>query len=84
MIAFDDDFRQLFKQVKEERSGRKICLSAVSEKKISNLLNEIIESDVYKRDYEQRTSTLLSDDVSYEESINGLKQIIVSLKAYGY
>ena len=79
MIVFDNSFRQLFEQVKVERSKSRICLSAVSEKKIPDLLKEIIEHDIYKRDYEQRTSTLLSDNVSYEETIKGLKQTIVIL-----
>lgn len=83
LIVFNEDFRRFFEQVKEERSKRKICLSAISERKISDQLKEIISSETYKRDYEQRTATLLRDGVSYEETIEGLNMIVTYLEDLG-
>ena len=75
LISFDEQFFDLYVKVKEERSKIKVCYSAVSEKSISTLLNEIIESDAYKSDYNNRTTTLLMDAVGYKETIDNLKAI---------
>ena len=80
LIDFDDEFRKLFVQVREERSKRKICLSALSRRKLSNLLDEILKNGVYRKDYENRTITFLADGVSYEETIRSLSNIITKLK----
>lgn len=80
LIKFNDDFYDLFKKVKEDRSNISVCISARSDKSISALLNEIIESNVYRLDYENRTATLLMDDSSYEDTINTLNSIIKMLK----
>ena len=75
LISFDEQFFDLYVKVKKERSKNKVCYSAVSEKSISTLLNEIIESDAYKSDYNNRTTTLLMDAVGYKETIDNLKAI---------
>ena len=80
LISFDDSFKDLFMQVREERSQRKICLSALSDRKLSELLKEVIESDIYKADYENRTALLLTDNVSYEEVISNVSSIISRIK----
>ena len=80
LIKFNDDFYKLFNKVKKDRSKRSICLSAISDKPISTLLNEIINSETYRLDYENRTSTLLMYEVKYEDTIHSLGDIISKLK----
>ena len=80
LIKFNDDFYNLFDKVKEDRSKRSVCLSAISDKSISTLLDEIIKFDTYRLDYENRTSTLLMDDTKYEDTINSLNNIIKKLR----
>ena len=45
---------------------------------MSELLNTIIENDVYKDDYETITSRILEEPVSYGVAIESLKEIAAS------
>lgn len=83
LITFDKDFKSLFLQVKEERSQRKICLSALSERNLSDLLNDCVQLNIYKDDYNNRTASLIMDDIVYEETLDCLKEIIINLKELG-
>ena len=66
-------------KVRAERSQRKICLSAISDRSLADLLKEIIRSEIYKADYENRTVMLLTDSVSYKEAIGSVSEIICKL-----
>lgn len=79
LIRFDDEFRELFIKVRTERSQRKICLSAISDRSLADLLKDIIRSEIYKVDYENRTAMLLTDSVSYKEAIDSVSKIICKL-----
>lgn len=43
---------------------------------LEKVLNEIIERDVYKNDYETITTNLLFEVVPYQDAINNLKDIV--------
>lgn len=45
----------------------------------ADLLKEIIRSEIYKADYENRTAILLTDSVSYKEAIGSVSEIICKL-----
>lgn len=45
---------------------------------LKKTLGEIIRTDFYKQDYNRNTKTFLAEGVSYEETIDSLKQIIDS------
>lgn len=45
---------------------------------MNNLLRQIVDSDAYRSDYEQITSALLFEDVSYSTAITVLQHIIDS------
>ena len=45
---------------------------------LNNLLRQIVDSDEYRSDYEQITSALLFEDVSYSTAITALQHIIDS------
>ncbi len=79
LIRFDDEFRELFMKVRAERSQRKICLSAISDRSLADLLKDIIRSEIYKADYENRTAILLTDSVSYKEAIGSVSETTCKL-----
>ena len=54
----------------------KQCPSANDDVDFKVLLNEIIEKDAYKSDYENITSALLFDKVSYNEAVKSLEKIL--------
>ena len=43
---------------------------------MNELLQEIIDTNVYKADYESKTYNMLYKKVSYEEAVETLKKII--------
>lgn len=80
IINIDQAFIALFEQVKAEREPHKTCLSAKSGVNLISLLQEIIDSDVYKADYESKTYNMLYKKVSYDEAIQSLQKIVDKLK----
>ncbi len=67
LISFDDEFDELFLEVRFQRAGMEVCPSALSNVDIRRMIHEICESDFYKRDYEVIASYFVSDPVDYEE-----------------
>lgn len=76
VVQLNDQLKELIVAVRGERSQRKVCLSAKEEVNINLLLQEIIDKKVYKADYEDITSALIYDEVSYSTAITALKEII--------
>ena len=54
------------------------CNSAQDKYNIQNILNEIINTNYYKDDYEKITENLLIKKVNYETAINSIKLIVDS------
>lgn len=77
-VALDDSLKALVKEVREERKPLKKSFSAQDDVNVSELLREIIEKQVYKKDYEENTQELLTKRVPYEEAIKAIEKIIVS------
>ena len=74
-IAITDDFKDLVQQVREHRSRLSICPSAKEDVDIKTLIMEFLDKGFYKSDYENITRTLISDDVTYEQSSLTLREI---------
>ena len=74
-VELNEEVVALFKQVKEYRKGNPVCLSAQDGVNICDILNEIIESDAYKEDYNNQTTKLLYESHPYSKCIESLKQI---------
>lgn len=75
-IKFDDNFFKLYDEVKEIRSNDEDCPSAKPEQDLKKLLREIYNTDYFRADYEDVTSELLFEDVSYSVVKENLKRII--------
>ena len=78
MVKLDDKFRQLVLDVRKERAKNSICRSAQDSVDLLALLSRIIREDVYKYGYNYLTVRLLDEEVSYEQAISALKEIIES------
>ncbi|MCP1108834.1 nucleotidyl transferase AbiEii/AbiGii toxin family protein [Ohessyouella blattaphilus] len=73
---FTPALADLVHEVRLLREPLSLCPSAAKEVDINQVLKEIIEKSVYKKDYHNITERLLFAPVSYEAVITSLKQII--------
>lgn len=81
VVEINDELRQLALEVREERKKHKTCLSAQDGVDINSLLQEIIDKDIYKSDYESITSSLLFEKIEYRTVVEAL-QIIIDSKLF--
>lgn len=51
-----------------------ICPSAQSDVNVPEMLNYLIENEIYKEDYENITARILEEDVSYDVAIEAVKK----------
>ncbi len=79
-INFNEEFYELFKEVRNERKIHEKCLSAMDGVSIKDVLKEILEKDYYKADYEDITCNLLFEKVEYNTVKESLVSIINALK----
>lgn len=77
-IGITDELLKLIPEVRAVRSEMIVCPSAKEGVCVSDLLREIIESDVYKSDYEDITMGLLFVPETYNTVIQSLKKIMNS------
>lgn len=77
-VELDDDFRALVHRVREDRKYHSLCVSAQDNADVPALLEQVIETGCYKKDYEEHTRTMLYAPCNYEEALTGLKKIIDS------
>lgn len=75
LVAQDNSFKKLVKEVREVRAFSPVCLSAKPDVDVVDLLKRIISENVYKSDYKDITANLLEEDLNYETVIPALKQI---------
>ena len=75
VVELNDDFKDLVNQVRETRSQMSICPSAKDGVNISELLDEIIEKEIFKNDYLEITTYFQNHPVSYETAIETLRRI---------
>ena len=78
IVTPDDALKQLIKEVREERKPHVNCRSAKDGIDMTALLQELVEKEVYKQDYEDITMKLLFENTPYETAIAALRTIIAS------
>ena len=76
IVTLDDDLKQLVSEVFEERKPHEQCHSAKDGIDMNVLLQEIIDKDIYKKDYENITEKMLFEDVPYSTAIKTLQKIV--------
>lgn len=75
-IQMDDNLINLIIEVRMMRSESKICPSAQSGINVSEIIEAIINNDIYKKDYNEITQDLLFEKVKYQEVMSTLKAIM--------
>ena len=78
VVPQNEEFKNLIKDVRSVRAMTNICPSAQPEVNVPELLNFLIENEVYRDDYEKVTARILEEDVNYETAIKAVKEIAVS------
>ena len=74
-IGITDEVVKLIPEVREVRSELSICPSAKEDICVTGILNEIIEEQAYKSDYEDITMGLLFVPEKYDTAIQSIKQL---------
>lgn len=74
-IGITDEVVKLIPEVREVRSELSICPSAKEDICVTGILNEIIEEQAYKSDYEDVTTGLLFVPEKYDTVIQSIKQL---------
>ncbi len=74
-IGITEEVEKLIPQVRAVRSELPVCPSAKEGVCVTNILNEIIEKQVYRSDYEDITIRLLFVPETYDTVIQSIKQL---------
>lgn len=74
-IELNDELRDLFEEVRQERKRFENCISAQDYISLKGVLIEFIECERYRKAYERTTYRLITDGVTYDEAIVSLKKI---------
>lgn len=77
-LGISDELQMLVPEVRAARSGMIVCPSASEGVCVGDILRDIIESQVYKSDYEDITMGLLFVPVDYETVIQSLQKVLDS------
>ena len=72
------EFRALIQEVRSVRAMTNICPSAQPEVNVPEMLNFLIDNEIYKDDYEKITARILEEDVNYETAIEAVKKSAAS------
>ena len=76
IVSLDANLKQLVSEVFDERKLHEQCLSAKEGVDMNALLQEIIDKDIYKKDYEVITAKMLFEAVPYATAIKSLQKIV--------
>ena len=76
IVSLDANLKQLVSEVFDERKPHEQCRSAKDGIDMNVLLQEIIDKDIYKKDYEDITEKMLFEDVPYSTAIKTLQKIV--------
>ena len=78
VVEINEDLKLLAKNVAADRKPHKTCLSVQDGVDMHRLLQEIIDKDAYRRDYDDITSSLLFEEVDYKTAIAALQSVVDS------
>lgn len=78
VVELDDNLKTLIKEVRENRKLNAKCYSAQDGMNIQELLQKMIDTAFFKKDYKKNTQKLLSKNVTYEMAIKAIEVIVVS------
>ena len=79
LVPLDENFRELMRDVREDRKASPVCASAQDEVSIPAVLQQIIKENAYRSDYNNLTTQLLEEPIAYETVIDSLRQVATQL-----
>ena len=79
LVPLDENFRELMRDVREDRKASPVCVSAQDKVDIPAVLQQIIKENVYRSDYNNLTTQLLEEPIAYETVIASLRQVASQL-----
>lgn len=77
-ISMTEEYKELVAEIRKQRARMTICLSAQKGINIPEVLERIIEEDVYRADYEEITTYFQNHPIGYENVVTVLRAIIDS------
>ena len=77
-ISMTEEYKELVAEIHKQRARMTICLSAQKGINIPEVLERIIEEDVYRADYEEITTYFQNHPIGYENVVTVLRAIIDS------
>lgn len=78
IVPQTEGFKELVEEVRSVRAMTNICPSAQPDVDVPEMLNYLVENEIYKEDYESITARILEEDVSYDVAIEAVKKIAAS------
>lgn len=78
IVPQTDDFKALVHEVRKARARTSICPSAQPGVNVPELLHYLIDKEVYKSDYENITSRILEESITYKVAMEAVKTIAES------
>lgn len=78
LVPQTDEFKALVKEVRSVRAMTNICPSAQPKVNVPEILNFLVESEIYKEDYKNITARILEEGVSYDVAIEAVRKIAAS------
>lgn len=81
-IKINDQYYAFLRELRALRQKQPNNPSANAEESLASLLQNVLDSDFYKKDYEQNTTQLLYEDVPYEVVKDNLQNIVDELQYY--
>ena len=78
IVELNNKLRMLAKAVFEERKGHPNCHSAKDDIDMNKLLQEIIDKEAYKKDYQDITEKIVFDNIGYSTAIKALQTVVDS------
>ena len=76
IVPLDDKLKALAKEVYIEREPHEQCRSAKPWVEMNKFLQEIIDVEAYKKDYEDITMKMLFEKIDYETAASKLQQVV--------
>lgn len=75
-VELNAQLKDLYERVRAEREPYQVCPSAKDSIDMVALLKEIIDTDAYREDYNNRTSLLIFEKIDYDEAVRSLNKVI--------
>ena len=78
IVPQTEKFKTLVREVRDVRAMTNICPSAQPEVNVPQMLDFLVKNEIYKEDYENITSRILEENVSYDTAIEAMRKIAAS------